>query len=208
MARYTGPKHRLCRRIGNCLWNDPKCPSKKRPVAPGTKGGQRGGGGGRRGKMSNYARHLLEKQKLRLTYGLLEKQFKNTFKRAQRMTGVTGENFMKMLECRLDNLVYRLGFAPSIFSARQLVNHGHIAVDGQKVDIASFLVRVGQTISIREKSRKMPMLVDSTQRSARTVPAYLELKAEEYAGRLSVAPRLQDIPVQVDTNLIVEFYSR
>jgi len=158
--------------------------------------------------MSNYAKHLLEKQKLRLTYGLLEKQFKNTFQRAQRMQGVTGDNFLQMLERRLDNMVYRLGFAPSIFAARQLVCHGHIQVDGKKVDIASYVVRVGQTITVREKSKKIPILVESTERRARSIPGYLECQIEGLTGKLIVMPRIEEIPVQVDTNLIVEFYSR
>lgn len=205
MARYVGPKHRLCRRIGECLWNDPRCPSKKKPYSPGIKGAGRGT---RRGKMSNYARHLQEKQKLRLTYGMLENQFKRAFQRAQKTRGITGETFLQLLERRLDNLVYRLGFAPSIFAARQLVSHGHVQVNGAKLDIPSYVVRVGQTISVREKSRKMPMLVESTERRNRRIPDYLECKPEELIGTLLVMPRLEDIPVSVDTNLIVEFYSR
>ena len=113
--------------------------------------------GKRGGKMSNYARHLLEKQKLRMTYGLLERQFRNTFTRAQNLTGVAGDNFLQLLERRLDNLVYRLGFASSIFAARQLVCHGHFLVDGKKLDIPSYTVRPGQTISVREKSKQVPV---------------------------------------------------
>lgn len=206
MARYTGPKHRLCRRIGNCLWDDPKCPSKKKPYAPGMKGS--GGGGRRGGKMSNYARHLLEKQKLRMTYGLLERQFRNTFTRAQKLTGVTGDNFLQMLERRLDNMVYRMGFAPSIFAARQLVCHGHFLVDGKKVDIPSFIVRPGQSVSVRDKSRTVPVFVESIERRNRTIPEYLQVNIEGLEGKLLVTPRAEDIPVKVDTNLIVEFYSR
>jgi len=206
LARYTGPKHRLCRRIGNCLWDDPKCPSKKKPYAPGMKGA--GGGGRRGGKMSNYARHLLEKQKLRMTYGLLERQFRNTFARAQKLQGVTGDNFLQMLERRLDSLVYRMGFAPSIFAARQLVCHGHFLVDGKKVDIPSFIVRPGQTVSVREKSRQVPVFQESIERRNRTIPDYLQVNIEGLEGKLLVTPRAEDIPVKVDTNLIVEFYSR
>lgn len=205
MARYTGPKHRLCRRIGNCLWDDPKCPSKKKPYAPGMKGAS---GGKRGGKMSNYARHLLEKQKLRMTYGLLECQFRNTFDRAQRLTGVTGENFLQMLERRLDSVVYRLGFAPSIFAARQLVCHGHFLVDGKKVDIPSFIVSPGQMVSVRERSKQVPVFLESIERRNRKIPDYLNCSIEALEGKLLVMPRAEDIPVKVDTNLIVEFYSR
>jgi small subunit ribosomal protein S4 len=209
VARYTGPKHRICRRIGYCLWENPKCPSKKKPQAPGQPGGGRGGTRGRRrSKESNYGKHLLEKQKLRLTYGMLEKQFKNTFVRARNMRGVAGDNFLQILECRLDNLVFRLGFASSIFAARQLVNHGHVLVDGKKVDIPSFIVKVGQVISISEKSRKAPMIAETAQRTERSVPSYLELKPAEFEGKLAVMPLVADIPVKVDANLIVEFYSR
>lgn len=205
MARYTGPKHRLCRRIGNCLWDDPKCPSKKKPYAPGMRGASTGRRGG---KMSNYARHLLEKQKLRMTYGLLERQFRNTFARAQKLQGVTGDNFLAMLEQRLDSVVYRLGFAPSVFAARQLVNHGHFQVDGRKVDIPSFMVKPGQTVTVKEKSKQVPVFVESIERRNRTIPEYLQCNIEALEGKLLVTPRAEDIPVKVDTNLIVEFYSR
>lgn len=167
-----------------------------------------GGGGRRGGKMSNYARHLLEKQKLRMTYGLLERQFRNTFTRAQKLTGVTGDNFLQMLERRLDNMVYRMGFAPSIFAARQLVCHGHFLVDGKKVDIPSFIVRPGQSVSVRDKSRTVPVFVESIERRNRTIPEYLQVNIEGLEGKLLVTPRAEDIPVKVDTNLIVEFYSR
>jgi small subunit ribosomal protein S4 len=207
VARYTGPKHRLCRRISQCLWADPTCPSKKKAYPPGEAG--KGRLGGRRPrKQSNYGIHLQEKQKLRMTYGLLERQFRNTFHRAQNMRGVAGDNFLQILERRLDNMVYRLGFAPSIFAARQAVNHGHIRVDDKKVDIPSFIVNVGQTIRVKEKSRKIPMFVESAERRNRTIPDYLECQPEELAGRLLVMPRAEDIPIKVDTNLIVEFYSR
>ncbi len=139
---------------------------------------------------------------------MLEKQFKNTFVRAQNMRGVAGDNFMQILERRLDNLVYRLGFATSIFGARQLVNHGHILVDEKKVDIPSFIVKVGQVISVRETSRKSPMIAETAQRTERSVPSYLELKPTEFEGTLTVMPLVTDIPVKIDTNLIVEFYSR
>jgi len=171
--------------------------------------GAGGGGGKRRGsKMSNYARHLLEKQKLRMTYGLLERQFRNTFARAQNLEGVAGDNFLQLLERRLDNMVYRLGFAPSIFAARQLVNHGHFLVDGKKVDIPSYIVRVGQTISVRERSKQTPVFLESIERRNRKIPEYLQCNVEGLEGKLLVVPRATDIPVKVDTNLIVEFYSR
>ncbi len=187
------------------MWDNPKCPSKKRPYAPGMSAAAHGG---RRGKVTNYAKHLMEKQKLRVTYGMLEKQFRNTFYRAQHMRGVAGDNFLQMLERRLDSLVYRLGFATSIFAARQIVRHGHILVDGEKVNIPSYIVKVGSTITIKEKSRAIPAFAETAERTARNIPEYLECTPKEFTGRLIVMPRIEDIPVKVDTNLIVEFYSR
>ena len=160
MARYLGPKHKLCRRLGACLWGNPKCPSVKRPYATGQHGQST------RRKLSVYGQQLLDKQKIRMHYGLLERQMQRIFDKAQRMGGVTGTNLLMLLETRLDCTVYRLGFARTIPAARQLVSHGHILVDGKKVDRPSFQVKPDMVVSIREKSRKIPTIAEG----AETVP--------------------------------------
>ncbi|PZN11550.1 MAG: 30S ribosomal protein S4 [Bacillota bacterium] len=201
MARYTGPKHAMCRRVGRPLCGSPKCPALKRPYPPGQHGP------GRRQKLSEYGRRLLEKQKLRFMYGVLERQFRRYFERAQRARGNTGERLLQLLETRLDNLVYRLGFAPTIWAARQLVVHGHIQVNGRKVDRPSYQVRPGDVIAVREKSRRIPMIQESLE-SAQRVPDYLSVEPEKFQGTLLRVPARDEIPVDVEESLIVEFYSR
>lgn len=201
MARYTGPKHAMCRRVGRPLCGSPKCPALKRPYPPGQHGP------GRRQKLSEYGRRLLEKQKLRFMYGVLERQFRRYFERAQRARGNTGERLLQLLETRLDNLVYRLGFAPTIWAARQLVVHGHIQVNGRKVDRPSYQVRPGDVIAVREKSRRIPMIQESLE-NAQRVPDYLSVEPEKFQGTLLRVPARDEIPVDVEESLIVEFYSR
>jgi len=150
---------------------------------------------------------LLEKQKLRFMYGVLERQFRRYFERAQRARGNTGERLLQLLETRLDNLVYRLGFAPTIWAARQLVVHGHIQVNGRKVDRPSYQVRPGDVIAVREKSRRIPMIQESLE-SAQRVPDYLSVEPEKFQGTLLRVPARDEIPVDVEESLIVEFYSR
>ncbi|HEY8394623.1 MAG TPA: 30S ribosomal protein S4 [Thermaerobacter sp.] len=201
MARYTGPKHAMCRRVGRPLCGSPKCPALKRPYPPGQHGP------GRRQKLSEYGRRLLEKQKLRFMYGVLERQFRRYFERAQRARGNTGERLLQLLETRLDNLVYRLGFAPTIWAARQLVVHGHIQVNGRKVDRPSYQVRPGDVIAVREKSRRIPLIQESLE-NAQRVPDYLSVEPEKFQGTLLRVPARDEIPVDVEESLIVEFYSR
>ncbi|HEY8394515.1 MAG TPA: 30S ribosomal protein S4 [Thermaerobacter sp.] len=201
MARYTGPKHAMCRRVGRPLCGSPKCPALKRPYPPGQHGP------GRRQKLSEYGRRLLEKQKLRFMYGVLERQFRRYFERAQRARGNTGERLLQFLETRLDNLVYRLGFAPTIWAARQLVVHGHIEVNGRKVDRPSYQVRPGDVIAVREKSRRIPLIQESLE-NAQRVPDYLSVEPEKFQGTLLRVPARDEIPVDVEESLIVEFYSR
>ncbi|MFC1601738.1 30S ribosomal protein S4 [Candidatus Sumerlaeota bacterium] len=206
MGRYRGAKYKICRRIGENLWGRPKCPSIKRPYPPGEAGTR-----STRRKVSNYAKHLLEKQKMRSYYGLMEKQFFRTFKRANRMRGVTGDNLIQLLEMRLDALVYRLGFCPTIFAARQWVNHGHVLVNGKKVDIPSYTCRPGDEISMREKSRQNVILLETIQNSAPgNLPPYLTRADATFSGRLESRPEPKDIPIPIiiDRNLVVEFYSR
>lgn len=202
MARYRGPKHKLCRRLGSCIFGDADCPSNKRPYAPGQHGPTQ------RRKMSVYGQQLLDKQKIRTHYGLMEKQMRRTFAKAQRMGGVTGTNLLMLLECRLDCIVFRLGFARSIQQARQLVVHGHIVVDGTKTDRPSFLVKPGMTITVRERSRKIPIVAEGAEEVPPTLPEYLERGAKSFEGRMTATPNLETIPFKADTQGVIGYYSR
>lgn len=202
MARKIGPRHKLCRRLGSCIWGSPKCPSIKRPFAPGQHGQNM------RRKMSVYGQQLQDKQKIRTHYGLLERQMRKTFTEAQRMGGVTGTNLLMLLESRLDAIVYRLGFAPTIQAARQLVNHGHIQVNGKKVDIPSFRVMPNMTISIREGSRKIPMIADGAEHPPSVLPEYLLRAPRSFEGKMMAAPNAETIPFHADTAGVIGFYSR
>ncbi len=208
MARYTGSVCRLCRREGSQLFLKgercfkDKCAVKRRAYAPGQHGR-------RRIKLSGYGMQLREKQKVKRIYGVLERQFRIYFRKAASKRGVTGENLLSMLECRLDNVVYRLGFAASRAQARQFVNHGHFAVDGRKVDIASFQVRQGQMIELREKSQKNATIqgnLDTAQ--GRGIPGWLELDAQKFSGKVNALPKREDITMPIQENLIVELYSK
>jgi len=202
MARYTGPKHKLCRRLGSCIWGSPKCPSIKRPYPPGQHGPNA------RHKRSVYGTQLLEKQKLRTHYGLLERQMRKTFAEAQRMGGVTGTNLLVLLESRLDAIVHRLGYAPTFAAARQLVNHGHIQINGKKVDRASFRVKSGMVITIREKSRKVPMIANCVDMPPAPIPEYLERAEKSFEGKMIAVPNQETIPFKAETAGVIGFYSR
>jgi len=205
MARYTGPKAKLCRRFGENLFGTAKYDRilKERSFPPGQHGKSF------RRKTSDYGTHLLAKQKLRLTYGLLERQFKNYFEKAAKMQGVTGDNLLQLLERRLDNVVFRLGFALTRMQARQFVNHGHIEVNGKKVDIPSFLVKPGDTIQVREKSRSISTIRDAADSTEHTSPyTWLSVNKENLSGQFLSIPAAADIPTTVDIRLIVEFYSK
>ncbi|MBE3583603.1 MAG: 30S ribosomal protein S4 [Limnochordaceae bacterium] len=209
MARYTESVCAHCRREGLKLYlkgdrcYTPKCPIERRNYAPGQHGQ------GRR-RETEYSLHLREKQKLRRIYGVLERQFRRYYGRAIRRRGITGVALMQMLELRLDNVVYRLGFGSSRPQARQLVTHGHIAVNGQKVDIPSYQVRAGDVISVREGHRDLDVIKQNIEKAqGRTIPAWLQLNAEQYSGTVLRTPEreeIQDVPVR--ENLVVEFYSR
>ena len=180
-----------------------KCPVERRAYPPGQHGQ------GRRQRLSEYGLHLREKQKLRRIYGVLERQFRRHFEEAARRKGVTGENLLIVLESRLDNVVYRLGFAPSRPAARQLVMHGHFEVNGKKVDIPSYLVKPGDTIAVRERSRNVRLIKESLEAAkSRGVVEWLELDAENMTGRVKSLPSRDQIDVQVEEHLIVEHYSR
>ena len=205
MATITKPVHKICRTVGYCIYNSPKCPSIKRPYPPGQKADAR------KKKKSPYGEQLLEKQKLRLTYGMLEKQFYRTFEKANKMHGNTADNFMIQLESRLMSLVYRLGLGRSIFDARQMISHGHITVDGQRVDIASYLVKPGQVIGVLSKSKEMDrikMAVETRNHPTNPVP-YMEVQEDGISGKFLGISNVTDIPVtRINVQKIVEFYSK
>ncbi|MEK4700766.1 30S ribosomal protein S4 [Solibacillus sp. FSL R7-0668] len=200
MSRYTGPSWKLSRRLGISLSGTGK-EIAKRPYAPGQHGPNS------RGKKSEYGLQLTEKQKLRHMYGMTERQFKNTYLRAGKLQGVHGENFMILLETRLDNLVYRLGLARTRRAARQLVNHGHILVDGKRVDIPSFSVKPGQTISLREKSANLSVVAESIEVNS-FVPEYLSFDADTKVGTFVRLPERSELSGEINEQFIVEFYSR
>lgn len=209
MARYTGAVCRLCRREGTRLYlkgercyNDNKCAVAKRPTPPGEHGQ------GRR-KVTDYGIQLREKQKVRRTYGLMEKQFHRYMKMAERKPGITGENFLILLESRLDNVVYRLGFGASRKEARQLVRHGHIEVNNRRVNIPSYLISDGDVINVRQRSRKLTRFKELAETSReRTLPSWLEADYEKMEGRIIGHPEREDLDMDIKESLIVEFYSR
>ncbi|MFC6207444.1 MULTISPECIES: 30S ribosomal protein S4 [Levilactobacillus] len=201
MSRYTGPSWRISRRLGVSLSGTGK-ELNRRPYAPGDHGQ------GRRQKLSEYGTQLREKQKLRFTYGMTERQFYNLFKRAGKISeGTHGTNFMILLERRLDNMVYRLGLATTRRQARQLVNHGHITVDGKRVDIPSYEVEVGQVISVREKSKDMAIIKGAVEAVVGR-PQYVEFDADKLEGSLTRFPQREELDAELDDSLIVEYYNR
>ncbi|NRD76129.1 30S ribosomal protein S4 [Bacillus sp. BRMEA1] len=200
MARYTGPSWKLSRRLGISLSGTGK-ELEKRPYAPGQHGPNQ------RKKLSEYGLQLQEKQKLRHMYGVNERQFRNLFVKAGKLSGIHGENFMILLESRLDNVVYRLGLARTRRAARQLVNHGHILVDGSRVDIPSYRVTNGQTISVREKSRNLDVIKEALEVN-NFVPDFLTFDADKLEGTFTRLPERSELPAEINESLIVEFYSR
>jgi len=209
LARYRGPVCRLCRREGMKLFlkgercYKEKCAIERRNAPPGQHGAAR------RRKVRAYGLQLREKQKLRRVYGLLEGQFRRTFSEASRRKGVTGESLLQYLELRLDNVVYSLGFATSRNQARQLVRHGHIDVNGRRVNIPSFRVRPGLEISVREKSRKNEQIKEAIEfAQGRGVPAWLELDGDAFQGKVIELPVREDIRFPIQEQLVVELYSR
>ena len=200
MARYTGSSWKISRRLGISLSGTGK-ELEKRPYAPGQHGPNQ------RKKLSEYGLQLQEKQKLRHMYGVTERQFRNLFDRAGKMSGIHGENFMILLESRLDNVVYRLGLARTRRAARQLVNHGHILVDGARVDIPSYRLKAGQTISLREKSRNLDVVKEAIEVN-NFVPDFLTFDADKLEGTFTRLPERSELPAEINETLIVEFYSR
>ena len=209
MATYRGPVCRLCRREGLKLYLKGErcfkesCAIEKRNFPPGQHGQ------GRRSKIIGYGLQLREKQKVRRIYGVLERQFQNYFEKASRKKGVTGENLLTMLERRLDNAVYRLGFASSRAQSRQLVGHGHILVNSSKVNIPSFQIKPGDVVSVKEKSQKVSNITAAVEMvGGRGVPDWLELDSSNYSGKVLTLPKRDNVNLPVQERMIVEFYSK
>ena len=200
MARYRGPKQKIARRFKEPIFGPSKALERK-PHPPGQHGR------GRRSKESEYAVQLKEKQKVKYTYGILERQFRNLFEKAARKKGVTGENLLKFLEARLDNSVFRFGFARTRRQARQLVNHGHVMVNGRVVDIPSAQLRSGDIVALRPKSRNLELVSDSMDRSRKVFP-WLEVDRKLLQGKFLDYPHREDIPENIKEQLIVELYSK
>lgn len=200
MARYTGPAYKKARRLNFSLLENGK-ELARRPYAPGAHGADR------RKKLSEYGVQLQEKQKVRLMYGLTEKQFRKVFERASKMKGVAGENLLKLLESRLDNLVYRMGLAKTRRAARQVVNHGHIMVNGKKVNIPSYQVKPGDTISVKENSLDHKAVKEALEATLNRT-AYVEFDDKKMSGTYLRLPDRSELNQEIDESLIVEFYNR
>ena len=203
MTKRLSSKYKIDRRLGVNLWGRPKSPVNKREYGPG-KHGQR------RFKMSDFGIHLQAKQKLKGYYGNIgERQFRNYYREASRRKGDTGENLVGLLERRLDAVIYRMKFVPTVFAARQFVNHGHILVNGKRVNIPSYLVKEGDSIQLKEKSFEIPMVLEAIDSPERDVPDYIEVDYRKMKGTFIRTPKLADVPypVQMEPNLVIEFYS-
>ena len=209
--RYTGPACRQCRREGTKLFLKgtkcftEKCPVERRPYAPG----QHGQSTARRRKVSEYAKQLREKQKIKRTYGLTERQFRNTFEKVSSLPGVTGHNLLAALESRLDNMVYRMGFAASRRAARQLIRHRHVEINGKTVDVPSYNVDPGQAVRMREGSRGNVAVIASLEHSSRgAAPTWLAVDKDSFTGRMLERPTRAAIPIAAQEQLVVELYSK
>ena len=201
MARYTGPKTKISRKFGEPIFGDDKVLAKKN-YPPGQHGANK------RRKSSEYGTQLREKQKAKYTYGVLEKQFRNLFEKASRMKGITGEIILQLLESRLDNIVYRLGIAPTRPAARQLVLHRHITVDGKVVNIPSYKVEPGQIVAVREKSKSLEVIADNLAGFNHSKYPWIEWDESAKAGKFLHLPQREDIPETIKEQLIVELYSK
>jgi len=204
MSKRIEAKNKICRRLGVNLWGRAKNPIVKKDYPPGEHGSKRR-------KVSDYGAQLAAKQKLKGYYGnITEKQFRRVYKEASRRRGDTAENMIGALEQRLDMVVFRMNFVPTIFAARQLVNHGHVLVNGGRVTIASYVVREGDAVEIREKSRNMDLIQGSVQQPERDVPDYMTVDFKALKGTYVRVPKLADVPypVQMEPNLVIEYYSR
>ena len=205
MTKRTAAKYKIDRRMGENIWGRPKSPVNSREYRPGQHGQ------GRRAKLSDYGVQLMAKQKLKGYYGdITEKQFKSVYTEAVRRRGDTGQILVGLLETRLDAVVYRAKFVPTVFAARQFVNHGHVTVNGKRVNIPSYMVKAGDVIEIREKSRQIPMVIQAIESPERDVPEYITTENDGRKATFVRVPSLDEIPypVVMEPNLVVEFYSR
>ena len=205
MTKRTSAKYKIDRRMGENIWGRAKSPLNKRDYGPGQHGQRR------KGKLSDFGTQLRAKQKLKGYYGdLTEKQFRRIYAEAERVKGDTGENLIGLLERRLDAIVYRAKFVPTIFAARQFVNHGHVTVNGQRVNIASYRVKEGDVVAVRDKSKQLVIVLESVQLAERDVPDYLEVDHTKMSATFVRTPGLSDVPyaVQMEPNLVVEYYAK
>ena len=204
MTKRTAAKHKIDRRMGENIWGRPKSPVNRREYGPGQHGSKKK-------KLSDYGIQLFAKQKLKGYYGNIgEKQFKKYYTAAVRQKGDTGANLIGILECRLDAILYRMKLAPTVFACRQLINHGHVLVNGTRCNIPSRMINVGEVISLKEKAKGIPAVIEATTLPERDVPEYVEVDHSKFSGSLVRIPMPDDVPypVQMETNLVIEFYSR
>ena len=206
MAKINTPRGKLVRKFGENIFGNPKYDRllNRKPYGPGQHAQTR------RGKISNYGTQLQEKQKIKFMYGLLEKQFRITFKKAEKLKGETGTNMLQLLESRLDTVIYRAKFAPTVFAARQMINHGHIKVNKKRVNISSYVVKSSDLIEIRDKSKKLTVIDGSLQSKERDVPEYIQLDNKNKTAKLVRIPKFSEVPYPVimEPNLVIEYYSR
>ena len=205
MTKRTSAKYKIDRRMGENIWGRPKSPVNRREYGPGQHGQRR------KGKMSDFGLQLRAKQKLKGYYGdLTEKQFKRIFAEAARVKGDTGENLIGLLERRLDAVVYRAKFVPTVFAARQFVNHGHVKVNGKKVNIPSYRVKEGDVVEVRDRSKQLAIVLEAAQLAERDVPDYLEVDHSKMVANFVRTPGLGDVPypVQMEPNLVIEYYAQ
>jgi small subunit ribosomal protein S4 len=205
MTKRVSAKHKIDRRLGENIWGRPKSPFNKRSYGPGQHGQRR------RGKTTDYGNQLKAKQRLKGYYGSIgERQFNAIYREAARMKGDTSENLIGILESRLDAITYRAKLVPTVFAARQFVNHGHVKVNGKRITIPSYRCRIGDVIEVREKSRDLPLVLDAVKSAEREVPDYLEVDAGKKTAKFLRVPVLSDVPfpVRMEPGLVVEFYSR
>jgi len=204
MSKRVESKYKVCRRLGVNLWGRAKSPTNKRDYGPGQHGQ-------RRRKPSDFGTQLQAKQKLRCYYGnITEKQFQRYYEKASHVKGDTGENLVGLLERRLDAVIYRMKFVPTVFAARQFVSHGHVRVNGKRVTIPSYLVDEGDEVTVKEKSREMPLVLAAVDSPEREVPEYMDVNHDRMEGKFVRTPKLADVPypTEMEPNLVVEFYSR
>ena len=205
MTKRHSAKHKIDRRLGANIWGRPKSPYNKRETVPGQHGARRAG------KTSDFGTQLKAKQKLKGYYGnITERQFNGLYQEARRRKGDTSEHLVGLLESRLDAIVYRAKFVPTVFAARQFISHGHIKVNGKRVTIASYRCKAGDVIEVKEKSRGMPLVLEAAQSPERDIPDYVEVDQNKFVAKYNRVPGLSEIPypVQMEPNLVVEFYSR